>query len=408
MSDSKTIILINHYGASSDTGMGGRTFYMAKALHALGHKVTLITASFNHKLQKPKKFTEPYDIDFTHGFRLIRIKVLTYPGSFSKKRILNWFIFGYRLVRFFPSFIGRADVVLCSSPSLLAFFPSEIIAKKSRAKLIFEVRDIWPLTLIDLGGFSSKNIFIRFLQWVEELAYRKSDIVISNLPAAVEHMVNHGMDRDKFHWIPSGFDFNELANVQSLDPDIESQLPNDKFVIGYTGAIGEANALRFLIDAANLLKDEIDIHFVLVGGGREKELLIERATNLKNVLFVDPIPKQQIQSMLAKFDVCYLGWKNESIYQFGIAPNKLPEYMVSSTPIIHSYSGRFDVVEMSGSGVSVPAEDVQAIAKAILTLRDMPVAKLRGMGERGATYASINQDYGNLAQQLVATFEQKI
>jgi len=381
---------------------------MAKALHALGHKVTLITASFNHKLRKPKEFSEPYDIDFTHGFRLIRVKVLTYPNSFSKKRIFNWFIFGYRLVRFFPSFIDRADVVLCSSPSLLAFFPSEIIAKKTGAKLIFEVRDIWPLTLLNLGGFSRRNFFIRFLQWVEELAYKKSDIVISNLPGAVEHMVDHGLTRDKFRWIPNGFDFNELVNAQPLDPNVEAQLPNNKFVIGYTGAIGDANALGFLIDAAILLKDEIEIYFVLVGGGREKDVLIERAKNLKNVLFVDPIPKQQIQSMLVKFDVCYLGWKNESIYQFGIAPNKLPEYMFSSTPIIHSFSGKFDVVQMSESGVSVPAEDVQAIVKAILTLRDMPVEKLRGMGERGATYASINQDYRNLAQQLVATFEPKI
>jgi glycosyltransferase involved in cell wall biosynthesis len=408
VSELKAIILINHYGSSPDTGIGGRTFYMARALHALGHDVTLITASFNHKLRKPKKFSEPYDIDFTNGFRLIRVKVLTYPNSFSKKRIFNWFLFGFQLVRFFRSFIDRADVVLCSSPSLLAFFPSEIIAKKTGAKLIFEVRDIWPLTLLDLGGFSKKHLFIRFLQWVEERAYKKSDIVISNLPAAVEHMVDHGMERDKFRWIPNGFDFNELENALPLDPDIEAQLPINKFVIGYTGAVGEANALRFLIDAAYLLKDEKDIHFVLVGAGREKKVLIERAKNLGNVLFLDPIPKQQIQSMLAKFDVCYLGWKNESIYQFGIAPNKLPEYMVSSTPIIHSYSGRFDVVEMSNSGVSVPAEDVQAIAKAILTLRDMSGEKLHGMGERGATYAAINNDYENLAQQLVATFGLKI
>ena len=140
--------------------------------------------------------------------------------------------------------------------------------------------------------------------------------------------------------------------------------------------------------------------FVLVGGGKEKSTLVEQAEGLNNVYFVDPIPKQQIQSMLAEFDVCYIGWKNEPIYRFGIAPNKVPEYMLAEKPIIHAYSGEYDSVEMAKAGLSVPAEDPQAVADAILKLRCMLYQDCQKMGQNGRFYALEHHDYSKLSVKL--------
>ena len=107
-----------------------------------------------------------------------------------------------------------------------------------------------------MGGYSHKHPFIRFLQWIEDYAYKKSDKVISVLPNAKEHMVNRGMLNEKFIWIPNGIHSTELENAEPLNKSVENILPRDKFVIGYTGTFGLANNLNSLIEAAKILKKE--------------------------------------------------------------------------------------------------------------------------------------------------------
>ena len=140
-----------------------------------------------------------------------------------------------------------------------------------------------------MGGYSPKHPFMRLLQWIEDFAYRKSDKVISNLPYAVEHMVERGMIRDKFMWIPNGIHPTELENAEPLNKSVVSALPKDKFIVGYTGTFGLANNLSSFIEAAKILKEETEIAFVLVGDGKEKSNLVKMAKTLNNVIFVDPI-----------------------------------------------------------------------------------------------------------------------
>ena len=144
----------------------------------------------------------------------------------------------------------KPDVIIYSSPTLIGYLSAYQLAKKYNAKLFFEVRDIWPLAIIQAGGYSPKHPFIRLLQWIEDFAYRKSDKVISVLPYAVEHMVERGMIRDKFTWIPNGIHPTELENAEPLNKSVVSALPKDKFIVGYTGTFGLANNLSSFIEAA--------------------------------------------------------------------------------------------------------------------------------------------------------------
>jgi glycosyltransferase involved in cell wall biosynthesis len=255
---------------------------------------------------------------------------------------------------------------------------------------------------MQLGGYSKNHPFIRFLQWVEDKAYRESDSVISNLRNSVEHMQVRGMDPVKFTWVPTGFSMAELTQREPLDTQTSSQLPRDKFVVGYTGTFGIANALSPLLGAAELLKDQDDVVFVLVGSGKEKPTLQRRAEEkgLENVVFIDPIPKAQIQSMLQYFDVCFIGWMNESLYQYGIGANKLPEYLFSGKPVLHAFSGACDPVAEAKSGLTVSAEDSVAIADAVMELKDLPKAERDAMGARGRAYAIEKHEYGELAGKL--------
>lgn len=396
------IWIINQYASTPQTGMGGRHYYLSKELARQGHNVYLIAAGFTHLLRQPPKLLQEYTIEpIEKGFDFVWIDMPKYSNAHDKKRVINWFLFTYKLLKLPKIIAGKPDVILCSSPSLVSFLGVERLSKKLKAKLAFEVRDIWPLSLVELGGYSPNHPFIKLLQWIEDRAYRNSDIVLSNLPNAVEHMVSRGMNRDKFTWIPNGFDLDELKNAEQLSKEVKSLLPTGKFIVGYAGTLGLANALEYFIEAAKILKDRTDIVFVLVGSGKEKQNLVQKAKGLSNIKFIDPIPKQQIQSMLAEFDVCYIGLTKDPLFRFGVSPNKLFDYLISSKPIIYAIeSGKYLPVDEANAGLSIPAQDSQAIVDAVLKLKSMTPQERKQMGKNGKKYALENHDYSKLAQKL--------
>jgi hypothetical protein len=259
MAGKKTFWLINEYASTPETGMGGRHYSLAKELARQGHTVYLIAASYTHLLRTPLALDKVYMIEaIADRFNFVWVKMPEYSDAHDKKRVLSWFIFAWKLLKLPEIIKTKPDAILYSSPSLVAFLGAQRLAKKSQAKLAFEVRDIWPLSLIELGGYSPKHPFIRFMQWVEDKAYRDADVVFSSLPNAVEHMVTRGMSREKFQWIPNGFNVSELQKPEPLTVATQSALPKGKFIIGYTGTLGVANALGCFIEAAELLKDRTD------------------------------------------------------------------------------------------------------------------------------------------------------
>jgi glycosyltransferase involved in cell wall biosynthesis len=121
---------------------------------------------------------------------------------------------------------------------------------------------------------------------------------------------------------------------------------------------------------------------------------------LENVIFVDAIAKKYVQSMLHNFNICYLGWKNKPIYRFGVSPNKLPEYLFSGVPVLHSFSGYGDVVMEARAGITVPANDKNAVVRAILQFMNMTEGEINQLGENGRRYVLENYDYAKLAEKL--------
>lgn len=398
----KTVWIINQYASTPDVGMGGRHYYFARELAAKGYQVYLIAASFHHLLRKKADVSETVTMNMVDGFTFVQLNVPEYGDAHSKKRILNWFLFTWMLRKLPASLPHLPDTILYSSPALIGFLGARKLARRFNAKLVFEVRDIWPLTLTEIGNFSERHMFIRFMQWIEDKAYRTSDNVISNLQHAIVHMTQRGMAQEKFEWIPNGFLLEEVNNKEALPVAVRDLIPRDKFVVGYTGTIGAANALEKFIEAAAILRHDQDIVFVLVGNGKEKAVLQKQvsALHLANVLFIDAIPKKEIQSMLSLFDVCFIGWRNQSLYRFGIGANKLPEYMYSGKPILHSYSGACDPVEMAGCGVTVEAESAEKIANAVLTFKNMSREQRVLMGEKGKQFAMNHFEYGILRDKL--------
>ena len=398
----KTLWLINQYASTPQTGMGGRHYYLARELARQGHRVYLIAAGYTHLLRELPEIFGEVRIQSSDGFHFVWLRMPKYSEAHSKKRVYNWFLFAWLLGRLPGVIPGRPDAILYSSPSLVGYLGARRLARRYGVPLTFELRDIWPLTLTGIGGYSRHHPFIRFLQWIEDKAYRESARLVSNLENAVEHIRSRGGAPEKFAWLPNGFSADETDNLEPLSVEENSLVPANKFKIGYTGTLGRANDLDVLIAAAQQLREYEDIVFVLVGKGREKPRLqrLVREKGLANVIFVDPIAKARVQTMLARFDVCFIGWRNEPMYRFGIGANKIPEYFLSGRPVLHAYSGKGDPVAEAGAGLTVPAGDAEAVARAVLTLKAMAPEQRAEMGRNGRAFAAARYEYGALAVRL--------
>ena len=165
----------------------------------------------------------------------------------------------------------------------------------------------------------------------------------------------------------------------------------------------ESQTSRLWSDAvSNPIENKDNIHFIIVGDGKEKVNIVNSAKNstIENITFIPQIPKRQVQSMIDFFDVCYIGWQKHKMYELGIAAQKLPEYLYSAKPIIHSYSGNGDFVAQAKAGITIEAENPFAIAKAIDDIYEMTIEQRNMMGQNGREFALNNFDYAKIAKKL--------
>ncbi|MBO6853870.1 MAG: glycosyltransferase family 4 protein [Marivivens sp.] len=397
----KTIWIINQDGSTPETGYGGRHHYFAQELGRRGYRVYFVIASWHHLLTNVD--TRLPRMEVRDSYTVVRVPVIRYRHAQSKLRVINWEIFRFRLPGLLRQIPHPPDVIYYSSLSLVGSLGAEKLARRTGARLVFEVRDIWPLSLQVLRGVPDSHPYVRYLRGIELRAYARADAVISNLRNALDHMVESGMDANKFTWIPNGVSREEKATPESLPAHIAARLPNDKFIVGYTGSLNTANAPFTLVEAADLLREYRDIAFVIVGKGSEQAKLAQMISDrgLDAVKLIEAIPKLQVPTMLASFDACYIGLHSKPLFRYGVSPNKLFDYLASGRPILYGIdSGDYRPVEEAGAGFHVAPENPEALAEAILHLKSLPAEERADMGRRGIDTVENEYTYEELTDTL--------
>lgn len=400
------ILLINHYAGSARHGMEFRPFYLAREWVRAGHKVQIVAASDSHiRAQNPQLDGAVLDENI-EGIDYRWYATPTYQGN-GVGRVKNMLAFlwalwrdGHRLAREF-----KPDVVIASSTYPMDIWPARSIAKQAKAKLVFEVHDLWPLSPMELGGMSKWHPFIMWVQWAEDHAYRHADRVVSMLPKALDYMRSRGLAEDKFAYIPNGVDEAEWVHPAALPADIQVCLDELRVsglpLVGYAGTFGLANALDVLLDTAKHLKGKAQI--VLVGTGPVRDRLLDRVANegLVHVKILPSVPKQAVPNFLAAMDIAYIGWHPNPLYRFGISPNKLMDYMMAGKPVVHAVSAGNDPVAESGCGFTVAPGDPAAVAQAVLRLASLSVEERVLIGKNGRNFVLENQTYRILAKRFL-------
>ena len=409
------ILLINHYAGSPRHGMEYRAYYLAREWVRLGHQVQIVASAQSHVRAKQPELADKDRLDETiDGVHYTWFRTPLYSGN-GIGRVRNMASFVSHLYRegkeLAESF--KPDVVIASSTYPMDIWPAHRIARLASAKLVFEVHDLWPLSPMELGGMSKWHPFIMLVQAAEDYAYCHADVIVSMLPKVRDYMESRGLAPHKLHIVSNGIDPAEWGDTgPSLNNTVRQELAGLKAkglsIVGYAGAHGVANALDTVLDAARLMVDE-PIVFVLVGGGPDKAALKQRAQteDLRNVCFIDPVRKEQIPALLQSFDIAYIGLQSQPLFRFGIAPNKLMDYMMAGRPVLMAIDAGNDPVGEAKCGLTVMPEDSQAIAQGIRYLLNLNVDERQEMGRCGRDYILKNHTYSVLAQRFLAACDMK-
>jgi glycosyltransferase involved in cell wall biosynthesis len=385
-----------------------RPYYLARHLIRMGHDVTIVAASASHIRYNAPKIDGDMTEEIIDGVRYIWLRTPSYSGS-GVRRVVNMAAFVLALFRVEGLLVKRfsPDVVIASSTYTWDIFPAHAIARRAGARLAFEVHDLWPMTPIEIGHMSRWHPFIVALQMGENYACTHADVVVSMLPLADQHLCGQGMAPEKFHYVPNGIELAEWDAQTRALPQTYTELlgklrDRGRFILCYAGTHGLSDALDTLLEAAALVRSE-PVDFVLVGRGAYKDRLRIQAEQmgLKNVHFLDPVSKEMIPGLLHQADVLFFGGRKQPLYRFGISPNKLMDYMAAGKPIINSIEAGNDPVREAGCGITLKADDPQAIADAIVRLMSLPGLERERMGNAGRNYVRGNHDYEVLSQKFI-------
>ena len=387
-----------------------RPYYFAKKWVELGHNVTIFSASYTHIRYQQPVVQSNYQTHNIDNVKYVFFKTISYRGN-GFGRIINIFQFLYLIFRYYKKIIKESpDTIIASSTYPFDLLIGKYLSNKYDSKLVYEVHDLWPLSITELHGYSSINPAIFLMQINENYNYKNADYVISMLPNAKEYMISHGLSSEKFNYIPNGYEKEKRKEKSKFPTLLRMQLDKikakEKKIIGYAGYHHTQNSLMCLIKTAEIASRE-NIHFFLIGDGPEKSDLEEYAKIkfLNNVSFFPPVPKNIVQEVLSEFDFLYIGFVGSKLYEYGIAPNKLLDYLMSGKPVLLSGSASNNIVEIANAGESVEPDSPEKIYSALKKMMEYNTNRLQQIKMTSKAYVRKHHNFDILAKRFISVME---
>ena len=378
-----------------------RLFFLAREAKKIGNDVRLITSDANHFTNIPKT-GKRYNYEYQEGVDIIWIKTKKYKKTASFDRILSWIDFEWKLFRMPLKKISKPDVVIISSLSIFTILYGYFLKKKFKSFLVFEIRDIWPLTLIEEGGFSKWHPLSIIIGFIEKFGYRNSDLIVGTMPNLKQHVLNIGISDKPVFCSPLGFDPNNYLEYDlSLHNPFDKLIPEEKVIIGYAGSMGISNGLDIFIEAIKSMKSYTNIHFLLVGSGDLKEKFKNSLSENTNVTFLPRIEQNQVKYFLNTCDILFLSTQDSKIWDFGQSMNKVVEYMLAAKPIIATYTGFPSMINEANCGIFLNTTKPQDLVNTFVKYALMSNGEREALGKNGRNWIFDNRKYNKLASDYL-------
>jgi glycosyltransferase involved in cell wall biosynthesis len=386
-------LLIHQAFASPKQQGGTRHLELGSRFVAAGNRFTIVASRINYATGEAiaGEGVEEYD-----GVRVLRAPVVGGTAKSYFVRIVSWISFMITSV-WTAVRVKDIDVVMGTTPPILQAISAWLVAGIRRKPLLLEVRDLWPEFAIDIGLLRNP-VLIWMARRLETFLYNRATHLLVNSPAYREYLLSKGIPAPKVSFIANGVDPDMFA-AASGGPTIanggvavrEEFHLQDKFLVTYAGAIGMANDLEIVLHAADRLRDRDDVHFLIVGDGKERANLeaLKAELDLTNVTFAGSRPKSEMPRYLAAADACLATLKDIPMFRTTY-PNKVFDYMAAARPIILGIDGVIrEVVEAAGGGICVRPGSADELAAAVGMLADTP-DRGRDMGRRARDYVVLH------------------
>lgn len=374
--DSVRILYIHQYFGTPQGALGTRSYEIARRLIRRGHAVTMVTAV---DARRGELLTGPFRRGLRRGvvdgIDLVEVD-LTYSNHMGLMR-RSWVFARYAIRSVRLSLSESYDVVYATSTPLTAALPGIAARWLRRKPFVFEVRDLWPEAPRALGVLRSP-LLVAGLTLLERLAYRSANTAVGLAPGIVDGIRRHAPKRLPVILAPNACDL-DLFGPQVLPWRPKDVGPQELLAV-FPGAHGPANGLDALLDVAVRLQHRRDIRIVLVGDGKAKGSLMDRARRegLANVVFLEPMPKARLAGLMSGADVGLQVLANVPAFYFGTSPNKFFDFLAAGLPVVTNYPGWVaELVAKHDCGIAVPPDEPDAFARALMALADDRAAAAR-------------------------------
>jgi len=397
MKEFKNIWIFNHYAITPDLPGGTRHFDFAKELTRRKYNITIFASSFIHSIFKNRKFdnnSTSYVIENYEEIRFVWIKIFHYTKNNWRRaiNIFSYFWKAYFIGKKLPKIckrIDRPDIIIGSSVHPFTAFAANRLAKYYKVPFIFEIRDLWPQTLIDMKIISKYSLIVTILFKLEKLCLQDCVAVISLSPLTEKYLkIKYNIQSEKLFYIPNGVN---LDNFYREDKKENSK----RFILAYTGNIANSNFINIIIDVAEILKKNKNIIFKIYGSGSSLKDIKDKINELKldNISVLQPVQKRKIPYVLKMADALILPTNN--VY-YG-SENKLYDYLAAEKPILYINVSSHNYIE--GTGIRVKSNPSE-IAKAILKLYNCSESDRKKMATKGRKYVEKNHSIPILVDKL--------
>jgi len=364
------ILFLSHYFPPEVNAPASRTYENAKRWVKAGHEVTVITCAPNHPngIVYPGFKNRLWQREEKDGIKVLRVKTYLGPNKGSVRRIMNYV--SYLLsATFFSPLAGKVDVAVSTSPQFFCGLAGAFVSRLKGVPWVLEIRDLWPESIAAVEAISSPRI-IGMLEKIERWMYLRADCIVSVTDSFVRHFVAKGVEPERIAVVKNGADLSTLIPAEKENAFREEHGLKGKFVLSYVGTHGMAHALDTVLQAADLLRDNKDIVFLLIGDGAERERLLQKkeAMGLTNLLMLPQLPKNAMPAVLAASDACLVHLRRTDLFK-SVIPSKIFEAMAMERPMILGVEGESKgIVETGNCGLCIEPENARAMADAVLRL----------------------------------------
>lgn len=398
------IAYVSQYFPPEPGAPAARVSELSAAWVRAGHDVTVLTGLPHHPVGvvPPEYRGRPLIREDYQGVKVVRTWLYAAANRGRIRRSLAYASFAASATIWGQLFIEQPDIVVATSPQFLVAVAGRAISLPRRVPFVFEVRDLWPESIVAVGALPAGHPVVRGLEVVEKHLYQVADAIVVVTDSFERKLVERGVDARKIHVIKNGVDLARFV-PGARETALRAKLGwNERFVLAYVGTHGMAHALGSVLDAAALVRGRQDIGFLFVGDGAERPALEQRVKNegLDNVRFLGALPREQMPEVYATADACVVPLRKTELFTT-VIPSKIFEILASERPILLSVDGEARaIVEASGGGRFLPPEDSRALAKAVAELAD-DRSLGRAMGQRGRDYVLREFDRDALAKSYL-------